>query len=181
MCPTNCLCARFRETEVLHLAFLNETLHSTRNIFDGNTQVDPMLVEQIDGIDRETLERFFCNLFDVVRSAVQSTPLATVAGVGSPPEFRRDDDFAAKRREGFADKFFVQQRAIDLGGIEECNTPFHGGVQKSNHLLFIFWRSVGPAHSHISKSYGRYVQIPNSKFARLHRDYSQNPLCFFRR
>src|SRR5215467_9172059 len=99
MGPANCLCARFRETEVLHLAFLNQILHSTRNIFDGNLQVDTMLVEQIDGIDLETLERFFRNLFDAVRSAVQSAPLAAVAGVLRPSEFRCDDDFAAKRRE----------------------------------------------------------------------------------
>ena len=49
---------------------MNEILHSTGNIFDGNVQVDTMLVEQIDGIDFETLERFFCNLLDVFRPAV---------------------------------------------------------------------------------------------------------------
>src|SRR5213594_4259149 len=131
-----------------------------------------MLVEQIDGIDLETLERLFRNLLDVLRPAVQSVPLATVAGVGRPPEFRCDDDFAAKRREGLADKFFVQQRAVDLSGIEECDSPLHGGVQKSNHLLFISWRPVGPAHSHTAKSDSRYFEIPCSKIALLHCDYS---------
>ena len=53
----NRLRARFRKAEVLHLAFMNQILHRARNIFDGNIQVDPMLVEQIDRINLETLER----------------------------------------------------------------------------------------------------------------------------
>src|SRR5438309_1796670 len=57
MSPANCLRARFRKTEVLHLAFLNQILHSARNIFDRNIQVDTMLIEEINGIDLETLER----------------------------------------------------------------------------------------------------------------------------
>jgi hypothetical protein len=70
-----------------------------------------MLIEQIDGIDLEAPERLFCDLFDVLRSAVESAPLVAVARVRRPSEFRRDDDFAAKRCEGFTDKFFIQQRA----------------------------------------------------------------------
>src|SRR5438874_10852338 len=57
---------------------------------------------------------------------------------------------------------------------------FNGGVQKSNHLLPIFWRTVGSAHSHAAKSDGRYFEIPHSKFARLHCDYSQNPSLLFK-
>src|SRR5437773_11130917 len=70
MSPANCLRARFRKTEVLHLAFLNQILHSARNIFDRNIQVDTMLIEEINGIDLETLERLFGNLLDVLRPAV---------------------------------------------------------------------------------------------------------------
>src|SRR5207247_3908711 len=105
------------------LAFLNQILPSARNIFDRTIQVDRMLIEEINGIDLETLERLFGNLLDVLRPAVQSVPLASVAGVGHPPEFRRDDDFSTKRREGFTDKFFIQQRAVDLSGIEERDSP----------------------------------------------------------
>ncbi len=49
--------ACFRETEVLHLAFLNQILDRACNIFDGNVQVDTMLIEQIDGIDLQPLQR----------------------------------------------------------------------------------------------------------------------------
>ena len=40
-----------------------------------------------------------------------------------------DDDFSTKRREGFTDKFFIQQRAVDLSGIEERDSPLQRRVQ----------------------------------------------------
>src|SRR5215469_2743503 len=73
---------------------------------------------------------------------------------------------------------FIQQRAIDLGGIEERDAPLHGGVQESDHLPFILWRPVGPAHSHAAKSDGGYFQIPNSKFAFALRLLSESLLAF---
>jgi len=61
---------RFRQSEVLYLAFLNQILHSARYIFDRNIQVDTMLVVKIDGIDLEPLERSLRRLFDVLWPAV---------------------------------------------------------------------------------------------------------------
>src|SRR6266852_3508654 len=58
MGPANRLYARFRKTEVLHLAFLNQILHSARNIFDRYIHVDPMLIEEINSIDLEALGSF---------------------------------------------------------------------------------------------------------------------------
>jgi len=95
-------------------------------------------------------------------------------GFGAHPNFVAMTTSPRNGAEGFTDKFFVQQGAIDLSGIEECDAPLHGGVQKGNHLVFVLWRPVGPTHSHAAKSDGRYFQIPNSKFAGLHCDYSQN-------
>ncbi len=62
--------ACFRETEVLHLAFLNQFLYRSRNIFDRNVQIDTMLVEQIDRIDPQPLQRALSDLLDVLRPAV---------------------------------------------------------------------------------------------------------------
>ena len=90
-------------------------------------------------------------------------------GVRFPAELRRDHDFSAKRRERFAHKFFVQQRTVHFGGVEECDTPVHGTMKQRNHLLLVLGRSVGPTHSHAAKSDRRYFQIAFSKFALLHR------------
>ena len=96
--------ARFREAEVLHLAFLNQVLYCTRNIFDWNIQVDTMLVEKIDGIDIQPPQRSLCDLFDVLWSTVKRAPLAAVIGIGFPPELRCDYDLSAKRSKGLTDK-----------------------------------------------------------------------------
>jgi hypothetical protein len=111
---------------VLHLAFLNQILDSARNILDRNVQVDSMLVKQIDGIDPQPLERPLCDLFDVLWPTIESAPLASIVGVGLPSELRRDYDFPAKRSERFAYQFFIDERAVYLGGIEERDASLHG-------------------------------------------------------
>ena len=151
--------ASFRETEVLHFAFLDQLLDCTRNIFDGNVQVDTMLIEQIDGIDLEPLERPLCCLLDVLWPAVESTPLASVVGIGFPPEFRRDDDLAAKRSEGLTDKFFVQERTVHFGGIEECDTSLYGSMEQRNHLLFVFGRAHRTSSCPCNPTRGRDFQV----------------------
>ena len=64
--------ARFGEAEVLDLAFLNQFLHRARHVFDGHVRVDAVLIEQVDDVDLEPLERAFDGLLDVLRPAVQA-------------------------------------------------------------------------------------------------------------
>ena len=54
--------SRFRKAEVLHLAFLDEFLHRSRHIFDRHVGIDAVLIEEIDGIDPEPLERGLSDL-----------------------------------------------------------------------------------------------------------------------
>jgi hypothetical protein len=49
--------ARFGKAEVLDLAFLNQILHRARHVFDRHVRVNPMLIEQVDDIHLEPLER----------------------------------------------------------------------------------------------------------------------------
>ena len=67
--------ARFGKAEVLDLAFLNQILHRSRDVFDGHVRVNAVLIEQIDGIDLEPLERALGGLLDVLRPAVQTCAL----------------------------------------------------------------------------------------------------------
>jgi hypothetical protein len=53
----NRLHARFGKAEVLDLALLNQFLHRARHVFDGHVRVNPVLIEQVDGLDLEPLER----------------------------------------------------------------------------------------------------------------------------
>ena len=58
--------ACFRKAEVLHLACLDQFLHRARHIFDGHVRIDAVLVEQIDGLDPQPLERGLGDLLDVL-------------------------------------------------------------------------------------------------------------------
>ena len=49
--------ARFGQAEVLHLALLDQLLHRARDVFDRHVRVDPVLVEEIDDVDPQPLER----------------------------------------------------------------------------------------------------------------------------
>jgi hypothetical protein len=84
-------------------------------------------------------------------------------------ELGGDHDFAAERRKRLAHEFFVEEWAVDLGGIEEGDAAVNGGVEKIRHLLFVFGRAVGKAHALAAEAKGGNFQIIFSKFARLYR------------
>src|ERR1700692_4579828 len=106
--------ARFRETEVLHFAFLNHILDRASNIFDRNVEVDTMLIEEIDGVNPQSLEGCLSDLPDVLGSAVQGAPLAAIPGISFPAELSRNNDPPAEWSERFPCQFFIQQRAVYL-------------------------------------------------------------------
>ena len=47
-------------------------------------------------------------------------PVVRAVGVQVEPELRRDDDPVAHGRQGLADELLVDERAVDLGGVEEA-------------------------------------------------------------
>src|ERR1035438_5713343 len=127
VCATDGLHSCFGKAEVLNLAFLNQLLHRASYVFDGHVRVNPMLIEQVDCLNLEAFERALDGLLDVLGPAVQtrrSRPIIAAAQV--EPELRGDYHTVTEGGESFADEFFVCERAVDLGGIEECDAAFHG-------------------------------------------------------
>jgi hypothetical protein len=51
---------------VLDLAFLNQHLHRSRHVLDRHIRVDTVLVEQVDSLDPEPLERALGDLPDAL-------------------------------------------------------------------------------------------------------------------
>ena len=49
--------ARFGQAEMLDLALPDQVLHGARDVFDRNVRVDAVLIEQVDDIGPEPLER----------------------------------------------------------------------------------------------------------------------------
>jgi hypothetical protein len=128
-----------------------------------------MLVEQINRLNFEPLERTFDGLFDMFRPAVQARragPIVTAAQV--EPELRRNDQLLAERRERIAHEFLVGERAIDLGGVEKRDAAIHGGVEQGGHFLFVLGRPIGKTHAHAAQPDGRDFQIAVTEFALLH-------------
>jgi hypothetical protein len=120
------LYACFGQAEVPDLTFLNQVLHRPRHVLDRHVRVDTVLVEQIDGIDPESLERGLGNHLDVLWPTVQADPLRPAVGIEPESELGGDHHLALERSEGFAHEFFVRERAVDFSGVEKGDTALDG-------------------------------------------------------
>ena len=73
----------------LTLPCLNQILHRSGDVFDRHVRVNPMLIEQVDDIHLEPLERALDGLLDVLRPAVQARrpfiPRGSKSGLRSNP------------------------------------------------------------------------------------------------
>src|SRR4029077_17501600 len=147
VCATNRLHSWLGKAEVLHLAFLNQFLHRSRHVFDWHVGVDPVLIEQIDHIGSESLERSVSNFFDVLRSAIQLTRPRIAGGRRSEPKLRSDHHLLTHRSERFAHKFLVREWAVNFSGIEEGDAKFNRFAKQRDHLLLIFRRTVADRKS----------------------------------
>src|SRR5208282_5490630 len=175
---TNGFCSRFRKAEVLHLTFMNQVLHGSGYVFDGHVRVDTVLIEQIDGIDLEALNRGFSDLLNALGAAIRTNETGTSVRLEFEAELGGDHHFPTERRKSFAHEFFVGERTIDFSRIEECYAAFHGGAENRDHLLLVSSRTVRKAHSHAAQAKGRNVQVIISKFALLHFFSSPNAAKF---
>ena len=109
----------------------------------GTFGIDAVLIEEIDDIGPEALERGFGDLPDALGLAVESYILACASSViDVESELGGDDDLVAERSERLADEFLVGERAIDLGGVEEGDAALDGCAKQSDHLLLV--RKGGP-------------------------------------
>src|SRR5436309_12641572 len=72
MRATDRLSSCFGKAKMFHLALPDQLLHRPSDVFDRHVRINAMLVEQIDGIDFESLEGRIGDLFDMLRSAIQA-------------------------------------------------------------------------------------------------------------
>src|SRR5438128_4703653 len=100
VCATDGLRACFRKAKVLNLTFLNQFLHRSRHVFDGHVRVNTVLIEQIDGIDLESVERGLGDLLDAFGPTIQAWK-----GINVEPELRGYHHLPTEGGEGFAHEF----------------------------------------------------------------------------
>jgi hypothetical protein len=125
-----------------------------------------VLVEEIDPIGIQPLERGFHDLLDVLGPAVQASLLAV--GVDVEPKLGGDHHLLADGRERLAHQLLVRERTVDFGGVEEGNPEVDGGPNDGDHLLHIAGRSVAEAHTHAAEPESRDLQAAVSKSSFLH-------------
>ena len=110
MCAANGFYTCFGMTEVFHFALLDQFFYGAGHIFDWHLRVNTVLVEKIDYLGPEPLERSLCNLFDMLGTAVEARLLARVGREQDPA-----DVVDAARAMGAATS--TSSRLISSGGI----------------------------------------------------------------
>ena len=101
----------------LTLPCRDQLLHRAGDVLDRHVRIDAVLVEQVDAVGPQPLQRRLDHLPDVLGPAVQArllpSPLELEAELG------RDHHLVADRRQRLAHQLLVGERAVDLGGVEE--------------------------------------------------------------
>jgi hypothetical protein len=115
--------ARLGKAEVSDLAFSDQVPDGPRHVLDRHGRVDAVLVEQVDPVGAEALERSFGDLPDVRGTAVE-TGLRAVR-VDPESELGGDRHLVAHGRQALADELLVDERAVDLGGVEQRHAEIH--------------------------------------------------------
>jgi len=108
-------------------------------------------------VDAESPHGAFDRAPYVRRAAVDDAGPA--AGVGHQAEFRRQHDLIAPALDGPADKFLVEIRAVDLGGVDVGDAQIERPVDGPDLFgLAALPRVVVARHRHGAKTDPRYVE-----------------------
>src|SRR5215210_2851364 len=156
--------ACFGKAEVLNLAFLDQLLHRAGHVFDRHIRIDAVLIEEIDAVGLQALERGLGHLPDVLWPAVK----ARLCVSGFEAELGGDHHLITEWGEGFADELLVGERTVSFRGIEEGDAALDGRLDQSHPLLLVGSRTVAKAQSHAAQPDGRDFQVTVSKRALVH-------------
>ena len=84
--------------------------------------------------------------------------------VEGEPELGGDDDLVANGSQGLANEFLIDERAVDLGGVEERDTTLDRRAQQSDHLVAVTGvGAVALAHAHAAKPEGRDLETVSER------------------
>ena len=154
------------QAEVVHLAGLDELLDRAGDVLDGDVGVDPVLVEQVDGVGAQSSQGAVDGGADVVGPA-RDARLGAVLVEGEA-ELGGDDDVVADRLQCLADELLVVERAVDLGGVEEGDAAVDRSAQERDHLVPWGSRAEGLAHAHAAEAEGGDLEASGAESACLH-------------
>jgi hypothetical protein len=152
------------KAEVVDLACADQVLDRAGHVLDRHVRVDPVLVEQVDAVGLEPLERGVGDLPDPLRPAVH-------ARLGIPvleAELGGDHYLVAERRQGLAHQLLVGEGAIGFGGVEERHSVLERVSDQRDRILFFQSGAIGEVQSHAAEAQGRNFEATVTEFALLH-------------
>ena len=131
-----------------------------------------MLVEEVDDLDAQPLQRRVAHLADVLGPAVEAGLLLRL-GIDVEAELRGDHHLVAERRQRLADHLLIGEGAIDLGGVEEGDAALDRRADQRDALLLAERSGIAEVQPHAAEADGRDLQITFSKFACFHYFFSR--------
>ena len=137
---------------MLYLACLDQILYGTGSLLNGSVWIDAMLVEEVNSVRLQTLQRAFDDLLDMVGLAVGCRPLVIVAGIGLEPELGSDHDIFAEGSESFAYDFFIDEGTVHFGSVEESDTALDSGADELDRFALLRGGSKTKAQAHTAES-----------------------------
>ncbi len=137
---------------MLDLALTDQVFHGAGDLLDGHLRIDAVLVEQVDAVRAQTLERRVGHLPDALRPAVQA-----LAGVAlAKAELGRDHDLVAHRLQRLPDHAFVDEGAVGFRRVEKRDSALEGGADQLDGVGRVGVRPVAVAQAHAAQAQFRY-------------------------
>jgi len=109
-----------------------------------------MLVEEVDAVGLQALQRGFGDGADALGAAVNR--LLRVAVLEA--ELGGENHLVAKWSRRFADEFLVDERAITLGGVEERDALLESSPNQRDAFRFFSSRAIAETQTHAAKADG---------------------------
>ena len=126
-----------------------------------------MLVEEIDDVGFQPLERGLGDFLDVFGPAVEAGLLAGDR-INFETELGGDHHLLTEGSESFAHELFVREGTVHFGRVKERDPVFDGRPNQRDPLLLLDCWSEAKAQSHAAQSNSGYFQMAFSKFAFVH-------------
>ena len=107
-----------------------------------------MLVEEIDAVGLQSLQRLVCDDPDALGAAVkQAGTRITVL----PTEFGRDHDLITERSNRLAQHFLILN-AVSLGGIKEGHAQVMGAADQGDSVAALSGSSIAERQPHAAEA-----------------------------
>src|SRR5665213_1885820 len=116
--------ACLRQAEVSYLPGGDQISYRTCDVFDRYRRIDPMLIEEINYVRLQALERCVGDGFHVLRPAVKSFD-GTVVRTDVESELCSDADLIPYGRQCLGEQYLICKGTIHLGRIEKRHSCVH--------------------------------------------------------